>query len=130
MRLYSVEEARAMLPQVIPIVEQVRDAFLHLRAFQAATAAEARGATGDGNLMADPWAGSGENLVEAHSQSLRRATAQLDSWGIEVKDPEKGLIDFYHERDGDVVCLCYMLGEPDIGYWHTTQAGFAGRRPL
>ena len=29
-----------MLPQVIPVVEQLRDAFLHLRALRAATAAE------------------------------------------------------------------------------------------
>ena len=119
-----------MLPTVIPIVEQLRNAFLHLRALQAATAAEARGAMGDGQLLADPWATGEENQVEAHSQSLRQAAAQLDRLGIEVKDPEKGLIDFRHERDGQVVCLCYMLGEPGIGYWHTVRDGFAGRRPL
>ncbi len=119
-----------MLPEVIPVVEQVRDAFLHLRALQAATAAEARGATGDGQLMADPWASRGENQIEVHNEALRRAAAQLDHWGIEVKDPEKGLIDFHHERDGHVVYLCYMLGEPGIGYWHTMDSGFAGRRPL
>jgi len=130
MRLYSVEEARAMLPRVIPVLEQVRDAFLHLRAFQAAAGADARGATGDGNLLANPWADRGENQVEVHNESLRRAAALLDGWGIEVKDPEKGLIDFRHERHGEVVCLCYMLGEPDISYWHTPQAGFAGRQPL
>jgi len=130
MRFYSVEEARAMLPQVIPVVEQLRDAFLHLRALRAATAAEARGALGDGQLLADPWAGTGENHADEHGESLRRAAAQLNRWGIELKDPEKGLIDFLHERDGQVVCLCYMLGEPGLGYWHTIHEGFAGRRRL
>ncbi len=130
MKLYSVEEARAMLPRVIPVLEQVRDAFLHMRAFQASSAAEARGAMGDGGLAADPWATGGENLVELHSGQLRRGAAQLDHWGIDLKDPEKGLIDFYHERDGQIVCLCYMLGEPGIGFWHPRQGGFAGRRSL
>ena len=47
-----------------------------------------------------------------------------------MKDPERGLIDFYHERDGQVVYLCWQLGEPDIEWWHDTEAGFAGRQPL
>ena len=38
MRLYTLEEARAVLPTVIPIVKRIRETFLQLRAVQAATA--------------------------------------------------------------------------------------------
>lgn len=131
MRLYSLAEARAVLPNVIPVLERIRDAFVQLRALEARTAAEARGASGDGNLLADPWAdGDGENVAETLNRDLRSAVAALEQLGIELKDPEKGLIDFYHERDGVVVCLCYMLGERDIEFWHGLDAGFAGRTPL
>lgn len=130
-RFYSLAEARALLPRVIPILEATRAAFLELRALNAAIAAHQRGATGDGALLADPWSESGgANRVEELGQQLREQVGRLAAWGIELKDPERGLIDFNHERDGERVYLCYMLGESDISYWHTLAAGFAGRQPL
>lgn len=129
-RLYSLEEARAALSPVVPLLEEIRGKFLEVRALNATIGTAQRGATGDGALVADPWEGGGENRLETLGGQLRAAVARLDALGIELKDPERGLIDFYHRRGGDVVFLCYMLGEPDIGYWHTTAAGFAGRQRL
>jgi len=131
MRLYTEAEARAILPTVIPIVEKLSTSFVELRALQAIIAADSRGASGDGNLLADPWAGEGgDNRAERLNRDLRSAAGQLGELGIEVKDPEKGLIDFYSRRDGRVVYLCYLLGEPELAFWHELQAGFAGRQPL
>lgn len=130
-RLYSEAEARAILPEIIPVLQRLRDCFVALRALQAQVQTESRGASGDGHLLADPWAANeGENRAEALTHDLQAAAARLEQLGIELKDPEKGLIDFYHERDGAVVYLCYMLGEPDIQFWHDLQSGFAGRQPL
>jgi len=131
MRLYTVAEAAALLPQVIPVVEQLRTAFIALRALTAAVAAESRGASGDGNLLADPWAGGdAKDRAEALNAALGAATAQLETWGIELKDPHRGLIDFYHDREGEVVYLCFLLGERSLGYWHTLDGGFAGRQSI
>ena len=130
MRLYSEAEARALLPEVIPVLMRLRDGIAELRALEAAVAAQAKGASGDGNLLADPWEEGKENRQEALRRQIRSAAAQLQQWGIELKDPERGLIDFYHEREGEVVFLCYLLGEPDIGYWHTLSGGLAARQPL
>jgi hypothetical protein len=130
-RLYSVVEARALLPQVIPVLESIRATFVELRAVNATISAEQRGATGDGALLADPWShDGGRNRAEALVKELRDAFGRLDAWGIELKDPERGLIDFRHQRESEVVYLCYLLGESDIGYWHTQSAGFAGRQRL
>jgi hypothetical protein len=130
MRLYALEEARAMLPDVIPVVTRLRDAYLELRAISASVAAQRRGASGDGHLLADPWSEAGKDRVDVLNAAVHEAAKKLDAWGIEIKDPEKGLIDFYHEREGRVVYLCFHLGEEDIGYWHELAAGFAGRQPL
>jgi hypothetical protein len=130
MRLYTVEEARALLPEVIPVVEALRDAFVELRALQATVAAGKRGASGDGNLLANPWEKDPENHAHALNTSARAAVERLAEWGVEVKDPERGLIDFYSRRDGEVVYLCYLLGEPDVTWWHTLGGGFAGRQRL
>ena len=130
MRLYTEAEARALLPSLIPVVEELRDAYVKLRAIQAAIAADMRGARADGGLTADPWAEGGANELEAEGRRLRIAGAKIEQLGIEVKDPERGLIDFYSEREGTVVYLCYLLGEPDLAFWHSLEGGFAGRQPL
>jgi hypothetical protein len=130
MKLYTVAEARALLPRVIPVLESLREAYVEMRAVQASVAALSRGASGDGHLLVDPWEDGRERRMETLDGQVRQAAAALDSWGIEVKDVARGLIDFYHEREGRVVFLCYLLGEPTLGYWHELEAGFAGRHPL
>lgn len=130
MRLYTVEEARSVLPEVISIVTELRDAFVELRALHASIEVQARGASGDGHLLADPFDGEGENRMEHLRAVVQRNAAQLDRMGIEIKDPDRGLIDFFSERDGRVVYLCYLLGEPELAYWHELHTGFAGRQPL
>lgn len=50
--------------------------------------------------------------------------------GIEIKDLNSGLIDFYAKRGAEVVFLCWQRGEKDVGFWHTLQGGFAGRKPI
>jgi hypothetical protein len=63
-------------------------------------------------------------------QEARDTLAELDEIGVQVKDLEKGLLDFPSVMDGRDVLLCWMLGEKEIGYWHTPEDGFAGRKPL
>lgn len=131
MKAYTLAEAQELLPRVIPVVEALRDAFVELRALQASVSAYARGASGDGQLLANPWDETkGEDKVTLLNRKLQQAAGQLDRWGIEVKDPEKGLIDFFHVRDGQTVYLCFHLGESAIGYWHELNTGFAGRKPI
>ena len=50
--------------------------------------------------------------------------------GIEIKDLSAGLIDFYAKRGSEVVFLCWKRGEKAVGFWHTLQGGFAGRKPI
>jgi len=68
-----------------------------------------------------------EVLPDSVFSVLRAVYAEL---GVEVKDLDEGLVDFPALRRGETVLLCWRLGEDDVGYWHTVQEGFAGRRPL
>ena len=65
-------------------------------------------------------------LMEALHQEL----ASITTAGIEIKDLDTGLCDFYSLREGREVYLCWKLGEPHVGYWHEIEAGFAGRQSL
>jgi hypothetical protein len=64
------------------------------------------------------------------TKRLEDALASLRSEGIEVKNLETGLVDFYGLEDGEVVYLCWQHGEEEIGFYHTLTGGFANRRPL
>jgi hypothetical protein len=63
-------------------------------------------------------------------QEARDTLVEMDEIGVQVKDLEKGLLDFPSVMDGRDVLLCWKLGEKEIGYWHTPEDGFAGRKPL
>lgn len=131
MRLYTLEEARSILAEVVPVLEQLRLAYVELRAIRALRAVTAERTSGDGNLIeAPPGSASATERVEQLTEALQQAADLLEARGILLKDPERGLIDFYHEREGEVVFLCFQLGEDDIRYWHPVDAGFAGRQPL
>jgi hypothetical protein len=61
---------------------------------------------------------------------LEKEISQLQEEGIEVKDLETGLVDFYSEQAGETVFLCWQRGETEVGYWHSLRGGYRTRRPL
>lgn len=63
-------------------------------------------------------------------QRAKDAIAEIDSIGVQVKDIDIGLLDFPCEVDGQIILLCWKLGEKSITHWHGTQEGFAGRKPI
>ena len=63
-------------------------------------------------------------------QRVRDAMAEIDAIGVQVKDLDIGLLDFPCEVDGQVVLLCWKLGETAITHWHGVSEGFAGRKPV
>ncbi|MBZ5681796.1 MAG: DUF2203 domain-containing protein [Acidobacteriia bacterium] len=63
-------------------------------------------------------------------QRVRDALAEIDSIDVQVKDLNIGLLDFPCEVEGQIVLLCWKLGEAAITHWHGTEEGFAGRKPI
>jgi hypothetical protein len=63
-------------------------------------------------------------------QRIKDTLAEIDSIGVQVKDLDIGLLDFPCEVEGQIILLCWKLGEKSITHWHGTQEGFAGRKPI
>jgi hypothetical protein len=125
MKLFTVEEANALLPSVRTIVANIRQFHKDLGRYRndAKKAAEAAEHGGGGVPNGLHYA----QLVT----SLTSEISELDNLGVQLKDFERGLIDFPSLRDGRVVLLCWQLGEGDeLEWWHDVDAGFAGRTPL
>ncbi|HSK64053.1 MAG TPA: DUF2203 domain-containing protein [Pyrinomonadaceae bacterium] len=125
MKLFTIEEANALLPSVRTTVEKIQKAHRKVARYrdeakQAAAAAE----KGGGGISA------GVLYAEALT-SLTDQITELDILGVQLKDFERGLVDFPSLRDGRVVLLCWQMGEGDeLEWWHDVDAGFAGRTPL
>ena len=128
MKIFTVEEANALLPEVRIITGKIQRAHRKLSQFrdeakEAAEAAEAAEQGGGGIAQGVAYA---IVLTELTSEM-----SELDTLGVQLKDFERGLIDFPSLRDGRVVLLCWQLGEGDeLEWWHDVDAGFAGRTPL
>ena len=63
-------------------------------------------------------------------QRVKDAMDEIDAIGVQVKDLDIGLLDFPCEVDGQIVLLCWKLGEKAITHWHGVSEGFAGRKPV
>jgi hypothetical protein len=63
-------------------------------------------------------------------QETKDTLAEIEEIGVQVTDLEQGLLDFPCVLDGRTVLLCWKMGESEIGYWHSPEDGFEGRKPL
>ncbi|MDQ3817790.1 MAG: DUF2203 domain-containing protein [Acidobacteriota bacterium] len=125
MKLFSVEEANALLPTVRLILLRIQRAVRRLASYQQEAQQAAEGAELGGGGMA-----RGTQYVSLLID-LYSSASELETLGVQLKDQDRGLIDFPSMRDGRVVLLCWQLGEGDrIEWWHDVEAGFAGRQPL
>ncbi len=63
-------------------------------------------------------------------QVAKDTLSEINAIGVQVKDLDIGLLDFPCRMDGEIVLLCWRMGEPTISHWHGTEEGYAGRRPI
>jgi hypothetical protein len=125
MKLFTVEEANALLPTVRGIVGRIQSAYARVSAAQEPARLAAAGAALGGGGME-----GGSDYVLSLSE-LAETAGELEELGVQLKDYTRGLIDFPTLREGRVVLLCWQMGEGDeLEWWHDLEAGFAGRQPL
>ncbi|MFZ1024468.1 MAG: DUF2203 domain-containing protein [Thermoplasmata archaeon] len=67
-----------------------------------------------------------ENLTKR----LEEAIGGLQTEGIEIKDLDTGLVDFYGLQNDEVVFLCWQRGEDEVGFYHTLDGGYRTRRQI
>jgi hypothetical protein len=63
-------------------------------------------------------------------QRAKDAVAEIHATGVQVKDIDIGLLDFPCKVEGEILLLCWKLGEEKITHWHSPEEGFAGRKPI
>lgn len=125
MKLFTVEEANALLPKVREILKRIQRSRGRLSVYSQEAKLAAEGAEQGGGGMNNGM------LYATILTGFTDEMAQLECLGVQLKDFDRGLIDFPSLREGRVVLLCWQLGEGDqLEWWHNMEDGFAGRTPL
>jgi hypothetical protein len=130
-RTYTLEEANAALPQVRRLVERIVERFALLPELQEqARVADYKTSRPTAGVEAEQEYERARRAMHDAELELAEDALRLERLGVALKDAQTGLIDFYSYRDGELVELCWKLGEDTIENWHRIGEGFAGRRPL
>lgn len=130
-RTYEPAEANAALPQVRRLVERIVEASrggpdIEEQAKLARYHAQRPGAGPEARAALERI----EVELREGETALASAVIALEEMGVHLKDAREGLVDFLAYRDGELVELCWKLGEESVAHWHRIGEGFRGRRPL
>lgn len=129
--LFSVEEANRLVHEIRP--ELVRLARLNKEFTQVQTRAEVLAVATSGASVENPDMRDLQGLADRRDglgAEIRLAIEAIHRRGCVVKDPEKGLVDFYTLSGDRLVFLCWHMGETEVAHWHPLDGGFAARKPL
>ncbi len=130
-RTFTLDEAQMLLPILESLLKQAIHGKQLIEAVDAELQATAHRVFLNGGTML--------NVVHLarrkaeREKAIRRvkdALAEIDATGVQVKDLDIGLLDFPCKVDGEMLLLCWKLGEPTIMHWHGTNEGFASRKPV
>ncbi len=119
---YTREEARALLPQIRIWLAQLSENREQLKVYDRQMADPLEKGCDLGGKLVSAWL-----MLLAEVKDL---VGEFQSRQIEIKDLDRGLIDFPAFIGGKEVFLCWEKDEDDIEYWHDLNAGYTGRERL
>ena len=145
-RFYDIDAANERIPEMRELLTRLRDQraelvrlrdrVLELHEAQESGTTHPRGESIGPDGVAIEGVGIEEEVrllrlrMQGVIDQMQATVARIDNWSITLRDIESGLIDFPALVNGRQVCLCWRLGEDDIGWWHELDDGFGGRRLL
>jgi hypothetical protein len=119
---YTRDEARSLLPEIREWLERLMALRSDLQTQEALLTELMKPGCDLGGEDVNKWTRTMAELNCVLSEFFKRE--------IQVKDLDRGLIDFPSLREGKEVFLCWEQGEEDIDFWHDLEAGYAGRERL
>jgi hypothetical protein len=130
-KTFTLNEAQTILPLVESLLCKAQESGRKAAQFEAEMQELSHRIFLSGGMHVDVAAASKRRAMREKSlEDAKDTLAEIDEIGVQIKDLEGGLLDFPCMLDGEAVLLCWKQGESEIGFWHTMEGGFAGRRPI
>lgn len=126
-RYFGIDEANIAVADVRPILEELREDRERVAEIQASLQRERET---NGSAEHAEQLAQREAEVRDIVRRMQKDVAEIDSFGVTLRDIGTGLIDFPALAMGRPIWLCWRLGEGDIEWWHEAKAGFEQRKPL
>lgn len=128
MRYFSVDEATGLLPRVTELIGTLRQ--LRDQAVVKRARIERLWGRLDAGEQVLGEIGEEQRVLDGMSKRLVAVAGEIESIGCVLRDLDLGLVDFPFRARPGAVFLCWKIGEPSILFWHGTDEGFAGRKPI
>ena len=119
---YTRQEARALLPKLRKWLKKLVELRDHLQKYDKRLAAMTAPGRDVGGELVNTWIKALADLKCVLMEFHRRE--------IQIKDLDRGLIDFPAMLGDKEVFLCWEKAEDDIEFWHELDTGYAGREKL
>ena len=121
---FTVEEARELLQEIKPKLRKLMECHVKLRMQDHISV-----------RYEEPFDNLRQSAKEARQwykgqHEFYTLLVELLDKGVYVKDPSKGLIDFFSKYQGREIFLCYHFSEETIEYWHELEEGFVSRKSV
>lgn len=147
-KIFTLDEARQLLPVLKKLIE---DANIDLSSFHeqlrtvnnayqeaeetldSAPKPISKERIADLRLRRQEFQESIDALNSVQQQYIERLNYWVDkiiAHGVVLRDLKAGLLDFPAQKESINYFLCWRMGESDILFWHLSNDGFSGRKPL
>ena len=119
---YTVEQARALLPRIRQWLAEIHEIRGRLKLVDERLS----------QMLATGVDVGGESVTSQLKLivQLQEVVRQFERREIQIKEVDRGLIDFPAIIGGKEVFLCWEQDENDIEFWHDLDTGYAGREKL
>jgi hypothetical protein len=129
--VFTLSEAQVLLPVLEALLRRVQEAAIRTGRLDHEAQLLRQRIHLSGGLHVDVVAAArraGER--EKAAQQAKDTLSEIEQIGVTVQDLGQGLLDFPCQVEGEVVLLCWKLGEATITHWHAEGEEAGERRPL
>jgi hypothetical protein len=130
-RTFTLPEAQTLIPVLDALLQRAQAAAAVAAARESALSAISQAIFLTGGLRVDlPEVARIRAEHTAAVTEAREALEEINSIGVEVRDLERGLLEFPFQLGDEIVMLCWLQGQTSITEWHPAETGYEDRKPL
>ena len=129
-RLFTVEEANSLLENIKPILDKLCEESVRQEMLEVQLEEIMEEVKHDYTAALRPGWEELQLELEKNIHTVNNLTIELRQLGIEVEDPNIGIVNFNSLRGIETVYLSYKFGEDTVNFWHYLDEGYEFRKKL